>query len=236
MTEAVTVRRVFTLLPRVLRSESIFLWLTFAGFAIVLVLLRLALLKDMDADNRIRTMMFPSIFSFLAYCILQCAAIYAADTRLGGSPVPASDALMVGFSRLNSGFRLSSLLFLIISFGSLMIIPGLLAGVVFSLAMPALVIQRVGPFASLGISRAMTRGRRFTLFWIWLIYFAASAVVVAAVALICMLAVIFVGSASVLFQYGLFTFIFDLLMGTFTMVGGTISLILFRLIEAEMPA
>lgn len=227
---------VFSLLPRVLGRESIVLCLIITGVAIAINLLQIVLLRGAGADGSGAIAILLSIAMAVAFTVLQFAAVYTADMRLGGSPVPAMEALLAGFSRLASCLGLSFLLGIIVVIGLLMlVVPGLFALLVFSLAMPALVIQKTGVFASIDISRMMTRGRRLRLLGVWLVYLIASLMVIAALLLLSVPFLVVTGSVGLLGQILLRVIVVNLSLVLTFILSGAISAVVFRLIEAEMP-
>jgi hypothetical protein len=116
--------------------------------------------------------------------LLAYAAIFrVAMLDLHGQPV-ATDGLI----RTAAG-RFWPLLGLVLLFGLgvvagcvLLIIPGVIAAMVWSVAMPALVLEDRGVFAAFGRSAALTRGKRWSIFLlffiVWLVSFIAELVLV----------------------------------------------------------
>ncbi len=237
--EEFTVGRVFGLLPKALGQESISLWLGFTGFALLLNLLQYGLLHGPDAES-LGTGLMAGAFSlavFVALCFVQCAAIYAAAMRLDGMPVPAADALRVGFSRFWAYLGLSILLTIIVTLGLLLVIlPGLFAWSAFSLALPILVVRRVGVFDSIGISGAMTKGHRLKILGFWFVYAIASFLAVVLVVLLAVAVLHLTGLDDLTGRELPALILNTVFSGLSFVVAGATSAIVFRLIEAEAAA
>lgn len=234
--EQFTIGRVFGLLPKALGQESISLWLGFAGFALVLNLLQYALLHGPNAESLGSGLMAGafSLAVFVALCFVQCAAVYAAAMRLDGAPVQAVDALRVGFSRFWAYLGLSILLGIIVGLGlMLVILPGLFAWSAFSLALPILVVRRVGVFDSIGISGRMTKGHRLKILGFWFVYGIASFLVVALFILLGVGVIYITGLAGTVGQELPAIVLNAVFSGLSFVVAGSTSAIIFRLIEAE---
>lgn len=234
--EAFTIGRVLRLLPKVLGQESISLWLGFASFATLLGVLQIILLwspEDVGLGAALTSWVF-SIAIFVASTLIQCAAIHAADSRLTGVPEAAIEALRAGFACFWPYLGLSLMLSFAIGFGfALLVVPGIIIFVVFSLAMPALIIRRTGIFSSLGVSWQMTKGYRLRIFGLGCVVVAVNLMIIAAV---------FVSAATVLYFLGIDGSIGEalvilvlniLLTGLSIVVIGAIAATTFRLIEGD---
>jgi hypothetical protein len=82
-----------------------------------------------------------------------------------GITVSAADAFKVALGKAIPLAILGILIYLGLVVGLLLIIiPGIILGVMWSVATPALVVENVGPVAALGRSRALTKGYRWAIF------------------------------------------------------------------------
>lgn len=231
-----TIGRVYRQLPTVLGKESMSLWLNFGLFLTAVNFLEIALQRMSGGAGFARGPVALAffVFSFAATGLVHCAAVYAADERLSGTPVPLEDALRVGFSRFWPFLGLSALLSLLIACGTLLLIfPGLFAGVVFSLAIPLLVLRRVGIWDSLGMSWKMTKGHRLEILGLLLVYGLAILLVAVAVILPAILVLHLVGLDDTIAQTAALLVIDAFLTGAVLVAGGAIWTVAFRFIEAE---
>jgi hypothetical protein len=116
--------------------------------------------------------------AMILYLMSQAVILYIAFQYLRGQPVALGDALNKGFARI------LPILGLVILFGLgvwvgflLLIIPGIMLMVRWSVAVPACVLEGTGPVASLGRSAALTKGHRWKIFGIFLLIWIASIIV-----------------------------------------------------------
>jgi len=115
----------------------------------------------------------------------QAVILYIAFQYLRGQQVSMGEALQRGLARF------LPILGLVILFGLgiwvgflLLIIPGIMLMVRWSVAVPACVLEGTGPVASLGRSAALTKGHRWKIFGIFLLIWIASLVVATLLGLI----------------------------------------------------
>lgn len=234
-----TIGRVFSLLPKVLGQESISLWQYLGSLAAILGFLRIALEQGTrvpsPGSGHLMALAF-SVISGVASGLVHCAAIQAADMRLNGTPVQASVALHASFSRFWPYVGLSVLLSLVLFVGFLaLVIPGIFVLVVFSLALPALVIRRTGVFDSLRASWTMTKGHRLEILGFWLVFGLASGLLFAAVFLLAIVVLYLTGLAGGFGQTLLALIVDAFLSSLVLVVGGAVSATMFRLIDGDTP-
>jgi hypothetical protein len=117
--------------------------------------------------------------------VSQAVILYIAFQYLRGQPVALGDAVNKGLARI------LPILGLVILFGLgiwvgllLLIIPGIMLMVRWSVAVPACVLEGTGPAASLGRSAALTKGHRWKIFGIFLLIWIGSIVFGALIGLI----------------------------------------------------
>ncbi len=95
------------------------------------------------------------VFSALS----QAVVVFATFQDLRGGDVNAWESLRVGMARVVPVIVVSILMGIIVGFGLIvLIVPGLIALAGFSVALPACVVERDGPLASLSRSFELTRG------------------------------------------------------------------------------
>jgi len=114
------------------------------------------------------------IIGGLVQILTQAVILHAAFQDMLGRPIRIGDSVRVGFSRFLPILGLSILLGFGIVVGLLfVIIPGVILLVMWSVALPACVVEAQGPVGSLGRSIELTKGHRWKifglLFLIWLV-------------------------------------------------------------------
>ncbi len=104
------------------------------------------------------------ISGFFGY-VLQAALVYATVRDLNGEVPAIRDAVAIGFRFALRLLLLSIVSILGIELGFvLLVVPGIILGVMWSISTPAMVIENLGVMASLGRSRALTKGARWPIF------------------------------------------------------------------------
>lgn len=90
---------------------------------------------------------------------------YGTVQALRGSKVSIGDCLMQGLRNLPVGMGVGFLAYLGIVLGTiLLIVPGLILFTMWSVALPAAIVERTGVFRARGRSRDLTSGRRWRVF------------------------------------------------------------------------
>ena len=116
-------------------------------------------------------------FSILAQGALVRVTVAYSD----GEPVQFGDAVLAGLRKIVPLLVLAILIGLVVGFASLLLlVPGIILYIVWSVAGPALVAENTGIFGAFGRSAELTRGARWNVFAIelvmLLIYYAVAAV------------------------------------------------------------
>jgi len=128
-------------------------------------------------DNALLTLataLITVIFSALS----QSVVVFATFQDLRGAEIDARESLRVGLARVIPVIVTSVLMGLIVGFGViLLLIPGLIALAGFSVALPACVVERDGPIASLSRSFELTRGHWWPILGVSVSLFVVSAIV-----------------------------------------------------------
>lgn len=113
-----------------------------------------------------------SIIGFFTNYILVAALTYAMVTDMNGDKPSFGKALRVGVRYMVPLLLLGIVSLAGIYFGLLfLVIPGVIVGIMWCVAAPAMVTENLGVFASLGRSRALTKGSRWRIFLLLLVAF-----------------------------------------------------------------
>jgi hypothetical protein len=110
--------------------------------------------------------------------VLQAAIVHATVADLNGRRVVFGDSLKVGVRNCLPLIGLAILMGLGIGLGFiLLIIPGLILMVMWAVAVPAKVVEKIGVFDAFTRSRDLTRGRRWPIFGLFVLYAIAAWIV-----------------------------------------------------------
>ena len=163
-----------------------------------------------------------SVFSIIKVILsvgMQGALVTGAIASLNGGRVDLGDMLERGLSAALPLFGLAILYGFGLLLGLvLLIIPGLILLVIWSVAVPSLVIERTGVFGAFSRSSDLTRGRRWAIFGLMVVY-AVLAWIVTAIGGALMLA--FSGGLGAIAQGGS-SFIFSPVSSIFNAVVATV--------------
>jgi hypothetical protein len=86
-----------------------------------------------------------------------------------GRPVSLADCFKVGLRRFFPIIGLAIIIFVALMFAFvLLIVPGLMLAMMWSVATPVCVVEQLGPFRSMGRSRELTKGHRWRIFGLFL--------------------------------------------------------------------
>ncbi|MDB5465792.1 MAG: hypothetical protein JWQ46_554 [Phenylobacterium sp.] len=122
------------------------------------------------------------IVSGLATLILQAALIYGTVADLNGRPVSVTDGLRTGLRVFLPLLGISILYVLAVAVGLvLLVVPGVMIAIAWCVAIPVFVIEQTGVFDAFGRSAQLTRGNRWRIFGLFLIYVIATVIVEAIV-------------------------------------------------------
>jgi hypothetical protein len=117
--------------------------------------------------------------------VLTAIIIYVVVMELRGRSVSFGDAFSHGLTRTFAAVLTSLVSAVLLGFASLLLlVPGLILAVWFYVAVPASVVERKWPFESLGRSRFLTKGHRWAIFGLLVVYVLASVILNQIVALV----------------------------------------------------
>jgi hypothetical protein len=108
-------------------------------------------------------------FTLTALC--EAMILYATFQALRGRPVRPGESIARGLQRFGPIVLVTVLNTLIVALGSLLlVIPGIIASIILCVALPACVVERLGPIESMQRSSALTRGYRWPIFGAFLAF------------------------------------------------------------------
>ena len=122
----------------------------------------------------------------IASFVLQAAIVHATVTDLNGRRVAIGDSLAVGLRNCLPLIGLAILMGLGLMLGFvLLIVPGIILAVMWSVAVPSKVVERIGVMDAFSRSADLTRGRRWLIFALMLIYWVLSLILQTVITAIC---------------------------------------------------
>jgi hypothetical protein len=169
------------------RSTTVFSrnFLTYFIVALVAYLPMLLLTRVGDTAGGIFFALL-GLFLLLVFSIVsQAVIVHAAFQDMRGRPVQLGDSLGVGLQRAFPIFGLAIVMTILGGIGlMLFVIPGLILLTMWFVGMPACVVERLGPLASLGRSSELTKGHRWKIFGLILLLIITSLVISALIEVI----------------------------------------------------
>ena len=118
------------------------------------------------------------LLSLFGGYLLQAAIVYLTVNALSGRTVTLIEALGAAIGKMLPLLGLAVLIFLGTMLGMvLLVIPGIIVAVIFCVAAPVLVMEKTPVFASLGRSRELTKGFRWPVFGLFVIYMIVATVI-----------------------------------------------------------
>lgn len=133
---------------------------------------------DPSTTTRLGLHLFAAMaFWGLAYMVAQAVVLYGTFQDMRGRPANFGEAIGRGFARFFPILGLAICTMLAVMGGLLLlVVPGIMFALMFYVALPALVVERLGPIASMKRSIALTKGHRWKLLGIALLIGLLSAV------------------------------------------------------------
>lgn len=146
--------------------------LIFAGLPYAVIqLVQLPLMKQ-NPGAAAGILAFGALLSFVTSMLLQGTLTRASIDELSGKPVSIGSALAAAFSMILPLIGLAILISLGLMLGMLLlIVPAFILAVRWSVASPVLVAERLGVFASMGRSAALTQNYRWPIFGLFVVFF-----------------------------------------------------------------
>jgi len=115
------------------------------------------------------------LVALVTTAILQGALIFATVRDLNGEPTSVGDSLATGLRNFLSLIIVSIAVGICVVFGLiLLVVPGVMIACAWCVALPALVADRTGIGGAFGRSADLTRGHRWQIFGLFVIYVIAS--------------------------------------------------------------
>jgi hypothetical protein len=115
------------------------------------------------------------LLALVAAVVAQAAINYGTVAEINGQRAPLGKCLSVGWRHWWPVFLVVMLMSLGITLGLiLLVVPGIMLAIRWAVAAPVQVIENIGVRASLGRSAELTRGRRWPIFGLALVYALAS--------------------------------------------------------------
>ncbi len=105
------------------------------------------------------------LLHFVLSALCQAMIVYATFQALRGRPVRAGESMTRGLQRLGAVLLTSIVTAIIVALGTLLlVIPGIIASVIMCVAIPACIVERLGPVESIERSSYLSRGYRWPIF------------------------------------------------------------------------
>lgn len=123
-----------------------------------------------------------SVVAAFGSMVLQTVVIHVVIARMNGREVSAPDALRTAASFILPLLGLGIVQGFAVVFGMLFfIIPGIILSVMWAVSTPSLIVEKVGVFGALQRSRDLTRGHRWSIVGLFMIYLVLSMILGAVV-------------------------------------------------------
>lgn len=118
------------------------------------------------------------LVNFVTTYILQGAIIRGAIVDFNGGRANFADCMQTGLRHAAALFGIAILITFGVMIGMVaLIVPGIIVAIMWAVAVPVRIVEDTGIMASLRRSRELTKGARWNLFWLFLIYVVVSMVV-----------------------------------------------------------
>ena len=125
------------------------------------------------------------VIAVIGSLVLQALVVRAAIGSLNGAPVAPKEVLNTSLRYILPLLGLAIIVAIGVFLGMIfLLIPGIIISILWSVAAPALVAEKRGVFASLQRSRDLTRGHRWAIFGLMVIYVIASLIVGGAISMV----------------------------------------------------
>jgi hypothetical protein len=109
------------------------------------------------------------ILAILLNALSQAVILYAAFEDMRGRPVNMMESLRIGFGRILPVLGTAIVVGVLTMLGGIaLVIPAFIVMTMLFVAIPACVVERLGPVKSVGRSAALTKGYRWRVFGLWI--------------------------------------------------------------------
>ena len=109
------------------------------------------------------------ILAILLNALSQAVILYAAFEDMRGRPVNMVESLRIGFGRILPVLGTAIVVGVLTMLGGIaLVIPAFIVMTMMFVAIPACVVERIGPVKSVGRSAALTKGYRWRVFGLWI--------------------------------------------------------------------
>jgi hypothetical protein len=109
------------------------------------------------------------ILAILLNALSQAVILYAAFEDMRGRPVNMMESLRIGFGRILPVLGTAIVVGVLTMLGGIaLVIPAFIVMTMLFVAIPACVVERIGPVKSVGRSAALTKGYRWRVFGLWI--------------------------------------------------------------------
>jgi hypothetical protein len=130
------------------------------------------------ALSQLPNTLFVLLVALVTGLILQGALVYGTISDMNGKKPLVADCITVGLRNFLPLFAIGLLVGLAVVFGMiLLIVPGIMIAVAWCVAVPAFVAERLNVMDSFGRSADLTRGNRWRIFALFLVYLVASIII-----------------------------------------------------------
>ena len=117
---------------------------------------------------------FRSVFAMAMSSLANVTCLYGAYQVMRGKDFSVGESLSAGFARLLPALGTTFAVVILVMIGFvLLVVPGIIAMLMMYVALPVCVVERLGPFASMGRSRFLTKGSRWKLLGLALLMYLA---------------------------------------------------------------
>ena len=101
--------------------------------------------------------------------LTQSVVLYAAFDDMRGRPVNMAESIRVGLGRFFPALILAISVMLLMGLSAIaLLVPALIVMTILSVAMPACIVERLGPIKSMRRSAGLTKGHRWKIFGLWI--------------------------------------------------------------------
>jgi hypothetical protein len=128
--------------------------------------------------NNLGLFFLVSVFAVVLTAVLQAALVHGTISDLNGKKASFGECLQTGFRYALPVIGLSILFSFAMVFGLvLLVVPGVLIMLAWSVAVPVLVVEQTGVFGAFGRSAELTKGHRWAILGLGLVFWIISVII-----------------------------------------------------------